>query len=527
MSATPPSDPMRETLKKKDAHIVKLQHELSLALQEVSWSKLKIQKLEEELRQQRIARFGPRSEKLSDLQLALLEEEPSVTTDEVAAEAEAQPLPENVTPPAAEEARRKHKPHPGRQALPAHLPRKEETIACPAEACNCKHCGRETAVIGYDESEQLDVEPAQYFVRVIKREKRACRNCEKRSVMAAPVPDRIVAKGLASDRIVVDTIVKKYCDHLPLYRQEAILRRETGVDISRTTLDGWVMHVGELLIPVREAMRKELLASGYLQADETTVLVRTGEKKGSHHEGYLWQFGRPGGEVVFEFALGRGREVVARFLGNWAGKLQTDAYVGYDKVGGPGLTHYGCFAHARRYFVDAVKVHPDDAEAVKMVIRMDALFLVERGAVELGLRGAARLAHRRDHGQMWLDEMHTEALAVAMRTLPSSKLGKALHYLLKQWERLERTFLDPEVELSNNIAENSMRPWALGRKNWLHVGSASAGPKVAAIASVVESCRRLKIPVREYLLDVLPGLADRPTSHLTRLTPSRWAAARR
>jgi hypothetical protein len=371
------------------------------------------------------------------------------------------------------------------------------------------------------------VEPAKYFVRVIKREKRACRHCEKRSVVAAPLPDRIVEKGLASDRIVVDTIIQKYCNHLPLYRQEAILRRETGLEISRTTLDGWVMHVGELVIPVREAMRRDLLARGYIQADETTVLVQTREKSGSHHQGYLWQFGRPGGEAVFEFALGRGRDVAARFLDQWEGKLQTDAYVGYEKVGGPKLIHYGCFAHARRYFVDAVKVNKNDGEAAKMVLRMDALFTVERGAVELGLTGVEKLAFRRQHGQSWLNEMHEAALWLGPRTLPKSKLGEGLQYLLKQWERLERCFQDPEVELSNNIAENSMRPWALGRKNWLQVGSVSAGPKVAAIASVIESCRRLNIPVREYLLDVLPGLAYRTISQVANLTPSRWAAKRR
>ena len=524
MSVTPP-DKVREKLKQKDAHIIRLQHDLSTALQEVYWSKLKIQKLEEELRQERIARFGPRSEKLSDLQLALLDEEPSVTTEEVAAEGER--TSETVKTPPAAETKRERTAHPGRQPLPAHLPRKEETIACPPEACSCKHCGQATAVIGYDESEQLDVEPAKYFVRVIKREKRACRHCEKRTVVAAPLPDRIVEKGMASDRIVVDTVIQKYCDHLPLYRQEAILRRETGMEISRTTLDGWVMHVGELLLPIREAMRKDLLAGSYLQADETTVLVQSRDKRGSHQQGYLWQFGRPGGEVVFEFAPGRGRDVAVRFLGQWEGKLQTDAYVGYEKVGGPKLLHYGCFAHARRYFVDAVKVNADDGEAAKMVIRMDALFTVERGARELGLTGAAKLAHRQQHGQSWLDELREAAVALAPRTLPKSKMGEGLHYLLKQWERLERCFQDPEVELSNNIAENSMRPWALGRKNWLQVGSVAAGPKVAAIASVVESCRRLKIPVREYLLAVLPGLADRMTSRVTNLTPSRWSAARR
>jgi len=338
----------RERLKQKDALIIRLQHDLSVAMQEVYWAKLKIQVLEEKLRQERIARFGPRSETLSDLQLSLLDEEPSVTLDEVAAEAEREPLP-------AAAPKRERKPHPGRQTLPAHLPRREETIPCAPEACTCPSCGQATTVIGYDESEQLDVEPVQYFVRVIKREKRACRHCPERSVVAAPLPDRIIEKGLVSDRIVVQTIIKKYCDHLPLYRQEAILSREAGVEISRATLDGWVMHVGELLLPMWGAMRKELLAESYLQADETTVLVQTHDKSGSNHEAYLWQFGRPGGGVVFEFSMGRGRDVPDRFLGQWEGKLQTDAYVAYDKTGGPKLIHYGCWTHARRYFVDAVK----------------------------------------------------------------------------------------------------------------------------------------------------------------------------
>ncbi|MBI2679781.1 MAG: IS66 family transposase zinc-finger binding domain-containing protein, partial [Candidatus Solibacter usitatus] len=219
-------------LKRKDALIIRLQHDLAVALQEVYWAKLQIQKLQETLRQERIARFGPRSETLNDLQLSLLDEEPSVTLDEVAAEAQREPLPE-AKPPVA--PKRERKPHPGRQTLPAHLPRKEETIPCAPEACTCPSCGAATTVIGYDASEQLDVEPVQYFVRVIQREKRACRHCPERSIVAAPLPVRIIEKGLVSNRIVVQTIIQKYGDHLPLYRQQAILSREAGVEISRAT----------------------------------------------------------------------------------------------------------------------------------------------------------------------------------------------------------------------------------------------------------------------------------------------------
>lgn len=520
------SDNNREQLKRKEALIIKLTHDLSVAHQEIYWAKLKIQVLEEQLRQERIARYGTRSETLSDLQLSLLDDEPGVTLDEVAAEATREPMP-GAEPTSSTEPKRERKPHPGRQQLPAHLPRREETIPCAPEACTCKSCGQPTEVIGFDESEQLDVEPVQYFVRVIKREKRACRSCPERSVVAAPLPDRIVEKGLASNRVVVDTIVKKYCDHLPLYRQEAILKREAGVEISRATLVGWVMHVGELAIPIREAMRKDLLSGGYLQADETTVPVQMHDNRGSNHQAYLWQFGRPGGELVFEFALGRGHEVAKQFLGKWNGKLQSDGYQAYDNLGGPNLIHYGCWAHARRYWVDAVKVRKDDPDALKMVIRMDALFLIEREAKRLGLSGDALAVFRRTNGQSWLDEIHGEAAKLAPRVLPKSASGEAVTYLLNQWDRLKRTFEDPEVELSNNIAENSMRPWALGRKNWLHVGSVKAGPKVAAIASLVESCRRLSVPITDYLMDVLPGIERRSVSSVAELTPSRWAAAHR
>lgn len=494
---------------------------------ELNWAQLKIQSLEEKLRQQLIARFGPRSENLTNLQLMLLTEEPSVTLDEVAAEAEREPLAgEAATTEVAAHQRKRRQPHPGRQELPAHLPRKEEVIACLPEACTCRHCGAATVVIGHDESETLEVVPVSYFVRVTKREKRACRQCASRTVVAAPLPERIIPKGLVSNRIVVDTIVKKYCDHLPLYRQEQILEREAGVRISRTTMDGWVMQVGEMLGPVREAMRRDLLTSTYLQADETTVPVQTGERTGKNHEAYFWQFGRPGGEVVFEFAMGRGRDVAAKFLGNWEGKLQTDAYIGYEQTGGPRLIHYGCWAHARRYYVDAVKVNPADAEAKNMVLRIDALFLIDREAARLGLTAAERQVFREEPAREWLDDIRDRARFLITRELPRSKLGEALTYTLKQWEKLARCVEDGEVELSNNIAENSMRPWALGRKNWLHVGSVKAGPRIAAIASVVESCRRLRLPIVDYLLDILPGFPDLTLTQAAQLTPARWSARR-
>jgi transposase len=316
--------------------------------------------------------------------------------------------------------------------------------------------------------------------------------------------------------------VAKYCDHLPLYRQAVMLEREAGLEISRATLDGWVMRVGELLQPVIGAMRKDLLTARYLQADETIVPVQMHDKRGADHQAYLWQYGRPGGETVFDFRLGRDRAGPKKFLDEWQGILQTDGYSAYDRVGGPKLVHVGCWAHARRKFVDAVKVNKQDAEAVKMVTRMDALFLVDRHARERQLTDESRLAFRREHALPWVDEISEECRALSKSTLPKSALGQAAAYTLNMWQKLRRCFDYGEVELSNNLAENSMRPVALGRKNWLHVGSAQAGPKVAAILSVVESCRRLDIPVKDYLLDVMPGMSRRTKSELAQLTPARW-----
>jgi transposase len=484
---------------------------------ELAWAQLKIQSLTEELRQYRVKLLGPRSETLSDLQLELLaDQEPGTTLDEVAAEAQRSPLPEAP--------RRQRRPHPGRQRLPENLPRVEEVVPCAEQAC--RQCGAATTVIGYDESEQLDVEPARYFVRVTKREKRACRCCQGGTVTMPPVAPRIVEKGLASDRVVVETVVAKYSDHLPLYRQAVILERDAGLEISRATLDGWVMRVGELAESVVAVMRQDLLRESYLQADETIVPVQMHDKRGADHQAYLWQYGKPGGETVFDFRMGRGREGPQKFLGQWEGILQTDGYQAYDGIGGPKLVHVGCWAHARRKFVDAVKVNRDDVAAIQMVMRMDALFLVDRDARKKQMTIEERLASRREHAEVWAEEIRQECAKLAPTVLPKSALGKAVGYTLNMWPKLRRCFDHAEVELSNNLAENSMRPVALGRKNWLHVGSAQAGPKVAAILSIVESCRRMRVPLKDYLLDVLPGLDRRKLSEVALLTPSRWAAAR-
>jgi transposase len=307
------------------------------------------------------------------------------------------------------------KQRPVRQALPAELPRVEQLIACEPQECVCGACGQEKVVIGYETAEQLDVEPAKYFVRVTKREKRACLRCPEQGVGCAPLPARIIEKSLASDRLIIETIVNKYADYVPLYRQSAILERDTGVQLSRATLCGWVMRVGELLRPLSRAMAEELLGGDYLQADETPVGVQMHDGRGQNHQAYLWQYSRPGGVVIFDFQLSRGREGSKRFLANFEGILQTDGYSGYDRVGGAKLIHAGCWAHARRYFFQAVEAHPDDRAAIALVATTDKLFAIDAQAREQNLTVIERDQPRQQKARPTLESIKSQIQALVAR----------------------------------------------------------------------------------------------------------------
>ena len=229
------------------------------------YAELKIRALEERLRLMRIEKYGAGGEKLSHAQMELFTLEPVVC--EVIAELESERAP-------VRHSTNRSRKHPGRQGLPSNLPRIERVLPCTPNQRICKRRGRETVVIGYEESSQLDVEPAKYFVLVTKREKRACRACEELGVVSAPLPPGIIEKCLASDRIVIDTVIGKYCNHTPLHRQSMILERDSGLEISRATLDGWVLKVGELLIPMVAAMRRELISGSYIKRMKPRLMYR-------------------------------------------------------------------------------------------------------------------------------------------------------------------------------------------------------------------------------------------------------------
>ena len=525
LSCTPPELTREQLLEKLEASLLR-----NARLEQINFL------LAEELRLLRIKKYGSGAERLSDGQLALLELEPGVCPAEVAAEGALAPAdkalaPSNPPTTTTTPARRK----PVRAPLPEHLPRQERIVHVPARDCLCSQCGAAKKLIGYQTSERLAVKPIELYVEVTKREKRACARCEELGVSIAPVPATIIEKGLLADSLVVETIIKKYCDHAPLYRQAAGIGRDAGVEISQATLSSSVLKAGELLEGVVGAMKAELLAGEYIQADETTVPVQSDRTKGKNHQAYLWEYSLPGSLVVYDFQMGRSREGPANFLAQFGGRLQSDGYAAYGKIGGPSLLHFGCWAHVRRKFFDAAKLDPKNVRCVAVVAAIGALYEIERQAREGKLTFSEREVLRVRECPSKLASLKALIVETRAGALPKSALGKACAYALQQWERLER-YAGPGngmVEIDNNWAENAMRGVALGRKNWIQIGSESAGPKIAALLSVLETCKRLKVNAREYLLEVLPELAYRATRpgmsgerSVAELTPTAWVRLR-
>jgi len=481
--------------------------------------------LRQEIRLLRLEKYGSRSEKLSDLQLELLESEPSVVAAEVEKEA-SQPASSN--PPASSTGQtRTRRKHPGRTELPAHLERREVIIPCAPEACVCGHCQQPTEIIGYDRSEELDVIPAYYFVKVTLREKRACRRHPEGGVNRAPAPVGILPKSKLSDAMIVDVLIKKFGDFLPAYRQSWILERDARIELSRQTLVNAILKAGGLLQALQPALKQDLFDHHYMQADETPVPCQVPESNGRNHQAYLWEFSRPHGPVVFLFRMSRGREGPKEFLQGYRGILQSDGYAAYDKLG-DGIEYAACLAHVRREFYKAHVLQKHDPRPLEILERIGKIYGVEERARAHGLTAEQRLALRQEQSRPAFEELGRRILELRAQSdvLPSSQLGKACKYAFGLWERLGVFLRHGHVEVDTNLCENSIRPLAVGRKNWLHIGSEQAGPPIAAIASIFETCRRLAINPREYLLDVLPRLSEWPVSRVAGLTPMAWKSAR-
>ena len=517
ISPVPRPDPARQAFEDLQAQVTRL---ASLPAEVARLERI-IQLKDEQIRLLNFRLFGPKSEKLSSAQIPLLLQEISLSAGEVEQEAE-RPEAEKQAP--LPKARKPRPNHPGRDKLPEHLERREEIIPCCPQDCRCSQCGAQRPVIGYETREELACEPAQFWVRVIKREKRGSHCQEEQGVVTAAVPAQIVPKSKLSNDFVIEVLAQKYQQHLPVYRQCATLADNHGIELSRKTLTDAILAAGGLLSAVVKAQAAELVAGSYLQADETTVPCQTPEKTGRNHRAYIWEYSVPGGPVVFDFQMGRGRAGPREFLKNFRGKLQSDGYAAYDDLG-EGILHVGCLAHARRTFVDAAKVAPNDPLPGEIIERIAQLYAVEEQARLAGLGPQERLAVRQCKSAPVMEQLKTRLVEVRQQIAPGTKLAQACDYTLGQWSRLAEYLKDGVLEIDNNWCEGAMRPIALGRKNWLHIGSEQAGPKVAAIATIVETCRRLDINLRKYLKDVLPKLGGWPAKRVAELTPTAWKAA--
>jgi transposase len=403
----------------------------------------------------------------------------------------------------------------GRRPLPAHLPRRRVEIDISEAEKQCG-CGHQRTRIGEDVSEKLEYEPARFVVVETARLKYACQHCHE-GVVEAPAPPQAVEKSLAGEGLLAHVVVSKYVDHLPLHRLEGIFARE-GIDLPRSTLCGWVADVATALTPVGEQLRREITAADYLQTDDTSITI-LGDDGGSF-KGRIWTYLDPlARQVIFDATPTHERDGPAAVLADFRGKLQADAYSGYDGLYQSGrVIEIGCWAHARRPFVEAFMT---DTSAALMIALIQQLYQVERDAAELNPEDRQTL--RQEQSVPLLAKIDAERQALARIVLPKSPVGEAVRYLTNQWAALQRFVEDGRLAIDNNRAENQLRLVAVGRKNWLFAGSFAGARRAAVLYSLVQSCRLIDVPPFDYLKDVLRRLPTHPHRLVDQLTPRGWA----
>ncbi|HMP73355.1 MAG TPA: IS66 family transposase [Kiritimatiellia bacterium] len=431
------------------------------------------------------------------------------------------PPPEPLPVKIEAHTRRNKRKHPGRRPFPDHLPREVVEIPLPESERACGQCGETKEKIGVEITQELEVVPAKLFVREYHREKCACRKCLG-EVTTAPAPSRPIEKGMAGPGLLAQVIVDKYCDHVPLYRQEKRFARE-GIFLTRKTLCGWLGQMHSPLALIVRVMRDDLTAGGYLQVDEVPVSVQDPRYPGKNRTAHLWTYSRPGGPVIFDFQMSRSRAGPAKFLEFYRGILQHDGYDVYLCLSGD-LVHVACMAHIRRKFWEVAKA--GDRRAEPVVRAINRLYKIEREAREKQLDAEARHALRARKSARRMDLLKRRIEKIMVQVLPRSALGKACAYALGQWPAMMHYLDDGRIEIDNNLCENTVRPITLGRKNWLHIGRDHAGPWMATYASLAETCRRLGINPYDYFRDVITRIADHPINRIAELTPANWKAAR-
>lgn len=452
--------------------------------------------------------FGKKSEHVDPRQLTLaleqLANEPGAVTEPIEMDS-------GETPVRGHQRRRST----GRRPLPADLPR-QVTIVDVAEAEKICGCGQPKTCLGEDVTEKLEYTPASFYVAATSRPKYACPHCHA-GVVQAPAPPQAVERSLAGEGLLAQVVVSKYVDHLPLYRQEQIWARH-GIDLSRTTLCDWVAAVATALAPIAARLRQEVLTADYLQTDDTTVTVLRPD--GGSLKGRLWTYLDPiGRQVVFDATATHERAGPEAFLADFAGDLQADAYTGYDRLYHSGrIREIGCWAHARRRFVEALPTAPEGALIVALV---QQLYQIERHTAEVS--ADERRAQRQAQSVPLLARIDAVRQGLMRTVLPKSPLADALRYLDHQWRVLTRYVEDGRWAIDNNGAENQLRVVAVGRKNWLFAGSLEGARRTAVLYSLLQSCKLAGVSPFAYLRDVLLRVATHPQSRIDQLTPTGWA----
>jgi len=471
-----------------------------------------IQQLQWHVKQLKKELYGPSSERqisepLSKEQILL-----SIVGEAAPAPATA----EVVLPPVQEPLA----PRPRRQ--PAAKALETVTQVLEPEEKVCPHCGKDKCQIGQEKSERYEYVPAKIVRHEIIRPKLAC-TCGQAGVSIAPLPATIIPQGQPGPALMAHVLLSKFVDHVPLDRQRHQLQR-LGVYFPKSTLGDWVEQGATWLQPLAREIKRQLLQGDYAQVDETPVRVQDPDLSGKCATGWLWVLGVPGGDVIFEFHPGRGKEFAKQLLGDFKGYLQRDGYGVYGSLAqdNPDLVSVGCWAHGRRKLVDALEEQPQALELVNEVRR---LYLVERRARDQCLDAQQRYQLRQQISKPVLQALQERLESLQPRVLPQSPLGKAISYCRNEWQALNRYLSDGRLEIDNNLTENAIRPSAVGKKNWLFIGHPQAGWRSAVIYSIVVSCRRRGIEPWDYLRDVFTRLPTMKQSELPSLLPANWKPA--
>jgi len=403
--------------------------------------------------------------------------------------------------------------HPGRNSFPEHL-RREESIINPE--------GIDPALvkkIGEDITETLAYIPAELFVKKVIRPKYLDKATN--SIYQALAPERCFERSNVDPSLVAQIIVEKFVDHIPLDRQ---VKRYTrlGFTISDSTVGNWVAASAAYLPPLYEAHKQLVLSSGYLHADETIIKVLDSDKKNATHQGYYWVYQCNANKLVlFDYRTGRGREGPQSILKDYKGYLQTDGYIVYEDFDkNPDIIVFNCMAHARRKFSESL---PNDKLRAEYVLaEIQKLYAIERYLTENNITGNDKLAYRKEQALPILKELGLWMQKAYPEVLPSSAMGKAIFYTLSRWDKLSLYATTDFLNIDNNPVENSIRPVAVGRKNYLFAGSHAAAQRSAIFYSLLATCKNYQVNPVEWMQDVLTRIAGYPINKIQELLPQNW-----